>query len=226
MSTIVGWFASVSQARQAMLDLITSGIPRQNISVVIGTANSERTQSAGVEPQTGTAEDNDAEERIRPSDFVHSLADATTLTLPDIGPVVAGGHLVTALTEHNSGTANGGLGSALMHIGVPEDQARTYVAELRRGGGLVAVRSDDAWESIVHGVFRHSANPWLREQEERDGPTPARELESEGDAGPISTSIGALTSGMVSGSWGATDAVFEDQARHSGDDQQGREPSL
>ncbi len=226
MSTIVGWFASVIQARQAMLDLVTSGIPRQNISVVIGTSNSDLSQSAGVEPQTDPAQDTDAVERIRPSDFVHSLADATTLTLPDVGPVIAGGLLVTALSEHTSGAAEGGLGTALMHLGVPEDQARTYVTELRRGGGLVAVQCDDAWDSIVHGVFRHSANPWLREQEERGGPTPVRELEPEGEAGPVSTSIGALTSGMVPGSWGATDAVFEDQPGHSVADQQGREPSL
>lgn len=225
MSTIVGWFASVSQARQAMLDLLTSGVPRQNISVVIGTSNHDRTQSARVQPQTDTEADTDGAELIHSSDFVHSLADATTLTLPDVGPIVAGGLLVTALTEDHRGAADGGLCTALMHVGVPADQARTYVAELRRGGGLVAVQCDDSWESIVHGVFRHSANPWLREQEERDGPTPVRELEAEGDSGPISTSIGALTSGLVPGSWGATDAVFEDQVPHTAD-QQGRDQTL
>lgn len=226
MSTIGSWFASVHQSRQAMLDLLTSGLPRQNISVVIGAGVNAPRHSDSVESSPGTNADHDSLASIRASDFVQSLQHAGTLTIPDIGLIVAAGPLADALNETSGGTTDGRLYAALVRIGVPPDQAQMYEAELRRGGALVAVQCDDIWESIVRGVFRHSADPSLREQEERVGPTPGREVEADPNGGPVSTSIGALTAGTVPGSWGATDAVFEDQAGNIVDDQHKRGPAL
>ena len=102
-----------------------------------------------------------------------------------------------------------------------------YVEQLRHGGALLVVSSDDAWDTIVCGVFRHNANPILREQEELVGPTPGHELAAEEVGGPISTSIGALTGGMIPGSWGEAGAIFEDQVEDSaGDSNRRREPGV
>ena len=101
------------------------------------------------------------------------------------------------------------------------------VEQLRDGGALLVVRADDLWDTIVCGVFRHNANPILREQEEPVGPTPGHDLAADAVGGPISTSIGALTGGMIPGSWGEAGAIFEDRAEATdGDAERPREPGV
>jgi hypothetical protein len=201
MSTNATWFASVEQARLAVLDLLTSGVPRQDISVVIGASNGEQAQTGG---------DSDARH------FVAALMSPGALTLPKLGSVVVGGPLADALAPANAGTAEGDLHGALVRIGIPADQAGTYAEELRHDGALIAVRSDDSFDTIVLGVFRHNADPSLREQEELVGPTSDGELLADE---PPSTSIGALTEGMVPGGWGAAGDIFEDQAEDAPGDE-------
>jgi hypothetical protein len=218
MSTMVSWFASVTQARQAVLDLLTSGIPRQDISVIISAALDEPDRASRAQSQLDAGEDHDTVGAGHPHDFVEALADAGTLMLSDSGPVLAAGPLADALVSRRGGAAGGSLGSALIAVGITEEQARMYAEQLRHGGALVAVRSDGSRDTIIYGVFRHNADPSLREQEELVGPTPARELAVDEVGGPISTSIGALTGGMIPGSWGAAGAIFEDQDEASADD--------
>ncbi|HET9222659.1 MAG TPA: hypothetical protein VFO07_09155, partial [Roseiflexaceae bacterium] len=122
MSTIAGWFASVSQARQAVLDLLTSGIPRQEISVAINAALGEQDGAARTQPQIDAGEDRDAAGG-HPSDFVEALAGANALTLPDSGPVVVAGPLADALSTR-AGAAGGDLHRGLVAVGVADDEAR------------------------------------------------------------------------------------------------------
>jgi hypothetical protein len=76
-------------------------------------------------------------------------------------------------------------------------------------------------------VFRHNADPSLNEQEEQVGSTPGSELAADEVGGPISTSIGALTGGMVPGGWGEAGDVFEDQLEDpAGDDKRRHEPDM
>ena len=74
------------------------------------------------------------------------------------------------------------------------------------------------------GVFRHNADPSLREQEEVVGPTPERELAADEVGGPVSTSIGALAGGTVPGSWGAADPIEDQVEDGAGDDKPQQEP--
>lgn len=225
MSTTASWFAGVTQARQAVLDLLTSGIPRQDISVVIHTGGGEQDEPARTQPQLVAGEDREAVTGRHLPDFVEALAGVTTLTLPESGPVVAAGPLADALVSTKAGGTDGGLQRGLVDVGVAEAQAHIYVEQLRDGGALLVVRSDDRWDTIVYGVFRHNANPILRKQEELVGPMPGRELAADEVGGTISTSIGALTGGMIPGGWGEAGAIFEDRAEYSdGDAERPREP--
>jgi hypothetical protein len=214
---IATWFPSVTQARQAVLDLLTGGIPRENIGVVIGGSYDVQAQAAGAD------DDNDAATESRTPDFVAGLINAGTLALPGIGQVIAAGPLADALAPIGTRATDGSLDSALISAGIPNDQARTYAEELRHGGALLAVRSDGAWDSIVRGVFRHSADQSLRAQEELAGPIPASELAASDAGGPISTSFGALAGGTAPGGWDEADAIFEDQDQDTTDDARRRE---
>lgn len=183
MTTLACWFSDERQARQAVLDLLTGGIPRDQISAVVRA------------PDDGEAAD--------APDFVAALIDPVSRSPADTGPVLVSGPLGMAL-------ADAGLGDALARAGVPADEARAQSQALRGGGALVAVQASGVHGEVVVGVFRHSANPELRAQEEHVGPRSLDELAGAPEAGPISTSIGAMTGGLVPGGWGAAAAAFED----------------
>jgi hypothetical protein len=198
MSTLVGWFADVLLARQAVLDLLTSGVARHAVSVVV---SSSGFAPADAQPTQAQAEDqrgHEVTEAATQRDVVHALGGATTLTLPDVGSVIAAGPLAARLAEQ----AQDGLEGVLRGLGIAEEEARMCAGALNHGGALVATQADDSWDTIVRGVFRHSVNPALRAQEERVGPVPTRELATTDAGGPVSTSVGALTSGTVPAGWG------------------------
>ena len=212
MSTIVSWFASVLHARSAVLDLLTSGIPREDISAIIGIAQPDAAPSASVQSQLDVSDDEPVAATVNPHDFVTSLFGATTLTLPDIGPVVVAGPLAAALQDSGEEPSNDALRRAVTSIGAQPDQVGSYAKELRQGRALLAIQVDDAQEQIVQGVFRHNLNHGLQEQQERTGPTPSSELADDGVVGPVSTAIGALSNGILPGAWGSGSPLPEDQA--------------
>jgi hypothetical protein len=72
------------------------------------------------------------------------LAGLGMLAIPGLGPVVAAGWLVAALTTAGVGAAAGGLIGALTETGVAEEDAHVYAEGVRRGGSLITVRADDA----------------------------------------------------------------------------------
>lgn len=185
MATIVGWFPSVADVRDAVLDLLTSGVPRPNLSIIM---NGEPEPPA------------DAEAAVQDHglpDFVAGLADAGPLTLSDAGPVIAAGRLAAELAAGDTS-----LQRALLAHGIAADHAGLYAAELRRGGALLLVESDDTWDTIIEGVFRHASNPALRAQAEPEGPAPEDLAQNERGATADATAVGALTGGLVPGGWG------------------------
>jgi hypothetical protein len=72
------------------------------------------------------------------------LAGIGALAIPGLGPIVAAGWLVAALTGAGAGAVAGGVLGTLTTAGVSEADAHVYAEGLRRGGNLVTVRADDA----------------------------------------------------------------------------------
>jgi hypothetical protein len=75
------------------------------------------------------------------------MAGVGALAVPGLGPIVAAGWLVAALTGAGVGAAvgagAGGLIGALVHEGVSEEDANVYAEGVRRGGYLVTVRVEN-----------------------------------------------------------------------------------
>ena len=72
------------------------------------------------------------------------LAGIGLLAIPGIGPLVAAGWMVAALTGAGVGAAAGGLAGSLVGSGVDEVDAQVYAEGVSRGGTLVTVRADDS----------------------------------------------------------------------------------
>jgi hypothetical protein len=71
------------------------------------------------------------------------LAGIGALAIPGVGPIVAAGWLVAALTGAGAGAAAGGLLGGLLGSGVDESDAHVYAEGVRRGSTLVSVRASE-----------------------------------------------------------------------------------
>lgn len=63
------------------------------------------------------------------------------LAIPGVGPIIAAGPLAAAIGGAALGAATGGTIGALTGAGVPEDEARYYDEEFRRGGIVVTAHA-------------------------------------------------------------------------------------
>lgn len=75
------------------------------------------------------------------------LAGIGALAIPGIGPFVAAGPIMAALSGAAVGGAAGGLVGALVGMGIPEYEAKRYENRLREGRILISVHSDTAEET-------------------------------------------------------------------------------
>jgi hypothetical protein len=75
------------------------------------------------------------------------LTGIGALAIPGIGPVVAAGPIMSALSGFVMGGVTGGLVGALAGMGIPEREAKHFETRLREGKVLVSVGSDNPEEA-------------------------------------------------------------------------------
>lgn len=75
------------------------------------------------------------------------LVGAGTLAIPGLGPFVAAGPLMAALSGAAVGAGAGGLIGALVGLGIPEFEAKRYEGKLKEGNILISVHSDNRDET-------------------------------------------------------------------------------
>jgi hypothetical protein len=77
------------------------------------------------------------------------LAGIGSLMIPGIGPVLAAGPIMVALSGAAIGGAVGALAGTLIGLGIPEYEAKQYETKLRSGNILLAVHVDDVEEAAL-----------------------------------------------------------------------------
>ena len=75
------------------------------------------------------------------------LAGIGALAIPGLGPFVAAGPIMAALSGAAIGAAAGGLVGTLIGMGIPEYEAKRYENRLREGRILIAVHSENSDET-------------------------------------------------------------------------------
>ena len=198
MKTIVGLFDSFSEAEAVVRDLERAGYDRSDISMV---ANESSRRGARTTTTASTrSDDGGAVEGAGTGAVIGGvtggvaglIASLAGLAIPGIGPVLAAGPLVAALTGAGVGAVAGGLIGALTSAGVPEEHARYYEEGVRRGGTLVTVAASDSDADEVMDIMnRH--NPV--DIEERASQW--RETGSAATAGTPATATAAMTGGAA-----------------------------
>jgi len=82
------------------------------------------------------------------------LVGIGVLVIPGVGPFLAAGPIMAALSAAAVGAAVGGIGGGLIGLGVPEYEAHAYDEKVRQGKTLVAVHcSSAAQEKPVREIF-------------------------------------------------------------------------
>jgi hypothetical protein len=72
------------------------------------------------------------------------LAGIGMLAIPGLGPFIAAGPIMAALSGAAVGGTVGGLTGALIGMGIPEIEAKRYEGQVKSGSCLISVQSDDS----------------------------------------------------------------------------------
>jgi len=75
------------------------------------------------------------------------LAGIGALAIPGVGPLIAAGPIMAALSGAAVGAAVGGVTGALVGMGIPEYEAKRYEGKIQAGNILISVHSDNAQET-------------------------------------------------------------------------------
>jgi hypothetical protein len=154
VKTIVGSFDSFNEAQRVARDLIDDGFLDSDVNVIGSNIRGEyRT-----------------DERVKATDTSGAATGAVTggvvggaaglaaslmgLTIPGIGPIIAAGPIVAALSGAGVGAVAGGLIGGLTELGVSKNDAEYYAESVRRGGALVTVRADDSRAEQAAAIMR------------------------------------------------------------------------
>jgi hypothetical protein len=74
------------------------------------------------------------------------LAGIGALAIPGLGPFIAAGPIMAALSGAAAGAALGGVTGALIGLGIPEYEAKRYEGKIKEGNMLISVHADDSTE--------------------------------------------------------------------------------
>jgi hypothetical protein len=74
------------------------------------------------------------------------IAGIGLLAIPGVGPFIAAGPIVAALSGAAIGAAVGGVAGGLIGLGIPELEAKRYEGKLKQGNILISVHTDNSAE--------------------------------------------------------------------------------
>jgi hypothetical protein len=85
------------------------------------------------------------------------LAGIGALAIPGVGPFIAAGPIMAALSGAAIGATTGGVVGGLIGMGIPEIEAKRYEDKLKTGNYLIAVHAHDGdQEDRAEAIFKQA----------------------------------------------------------------------
>jgi hypothetical protein len=85
------------------------------------------------------------------------LAGIGALAIPGVGPLIAAGPIMAALSGAAVGGAVGGVTGALVGMGIPEFEAKRYAGKVKEGNILISVHAESGEKArVARAVFKEA----------------------------------------------------------------------
>jgi len=140
--TVIGTYSQFETASDVVNDLVNAGFHRNSISVVADDPD-EKYASFVDHDTAGDGAAAGAGIGAAIGGLGGLLLGIGALAIPGIGPVIAAGPIVAALTGAGVGAVTGGIIGALTDMGIPEESAHVYAESVHRGNVLVVAQVED-----------------------------------------------------------------------------------
>ena len=157
-TSVFGIVKSHSQAEQVVEGLQDSGFPVSEISVLL--PDKEGKHDIGHVKATKAPEGatTGATTGGVTGGVLGLLAGIGALAIPGVGPFIAAGPIMAALSGAAIGATTGGVVGALVGMGIPEVEAKRYEGKLKSGNYLIAVHVRDGEEKDrAKEIFKSAA---------------------------------------------------------------------
>jgi hypothetical protein len=156
-TAVFGIYANVTGAERAVADMKTAGFRNADISVLLpeNVGTKDLAFKKGTKAPEGTAAGAASGAVI--GGALGWLLGVGALAIPGLGPFIAAGPIMAALSGVGVGGALGGLTGALVGMGIPEYEAKRYEGLVKDGGILVSVHADDSkWTKLAKEIFERT----------------------------------------------------------------------
>jgi len=141
-STVFGFADDAAQAERIVEQLRSAAFPSGAISVLLPAAGEI---ADGLDDGTSTKAPEGAVAGVGTGGLIGGalgwLTGIGALAIPGLGPFIAAGPLMTALSGAAVGATVGGVAGGLVGLGLPDPDTERYESQLRAGRILVSVRA-------------------------------------------------------------------------------------
>jgi hypothetical protein len=143
---VLGLVAGQGQAEQIVSELLRAGFSQNDISALF--PDKKGTRDFAHEQHTKAPEGAVAGVGAGGAlgGTLGLLAGIGALAIPGLGPFIAAGPIMAALSGAAAGAAVGGVTGALVGMGLPEIEAKQYEGKIRGGNILLSVHVEDGDE--------------------------------------------------------------------------------
>jgi hypothetical protein len=144
--TVIGIVDTETQADRVVASLQGSGFPGNDISVLLPDRSGTRDFAHEHNTKAPEGAVAGAAGGGVLGGTIGLLAGIGAIAIPGLGPFIAAGPLMAALSGAAVGAGVGGITGALIGMGIPELEAKKYEGKLRGGNILIAVHVDNSDE--------------------------------------------------------------------------------
>jgi hypothetical protein len=160
--TLVALYDHLSDARSAVTDLVSAGVPRDQINLIASDSTREYEGELALDRNANRHESDYAGSGAVLGGVLGGLTGLLVglgaFAIPGVGPIIAAGPIVAALTGAGAGAATLGILGSLGDLGVSKEESHNYAEGVRRGGTLVSVKLEEA-EAVRVSEILEKYNP-------------------------------------------------------------------
>jgi hypothetical protein len=171
MSRSVFCIATLNQGNKIIERLQVAGFSTNDISVLM--ADKQGTRDFALEHHTKAPEGAvvGAGTGVAVGGIVGWLAGIGTLAIPGLGPLIASGPILAALSGAAVGGTAGGIVGALVGLGIPELEAKRFEGKVKTGGVLISVHSENCDQTkSAQEIFENAGAEDITTTEEAAAP--------------------------------------------------------